>query len=71
MLDSTREELVRQIIEAGQELIDRAESLIGEGLDCITNVSINIDLTPCNRTPEITIGTSVLRMNTLKRWKEG
>lgn len=71
MLDSEREELVKQIIEAGQELIDRAESLIGEGIDCVTNVSINIDLTPFNRTPEITISTSVLRMNTIKRWREG
>lgn len=68
MVEPTREELVRQIKEAGRELIDRAESLVGDGLDCITDLSISIDLTPCDRVPELSVSTRVLRMNTLKRW---
>lgn len=65
-----RDELVKQIIEAGQELIDRAESLVGPSLNCITGMDININLGPgYESVPEITVNTKVLRMNTLRRWQ--
>ena len=68
-----REELVQGIKDAGQELIDRAESMVGPGLDAITGFEIWISLNPqadkaCY--PEIRLEVSVLNKKTLKRWQE-
>lgn len=68
-----REDLIKQIKEAGQELIDRAEDMISENTDCITNFTIYIsfpqgDLAPC---PEISWITDVTCKKTLERWKKG
>lgn len=67
-----REELVQGIKDAGQELIDRAESMVGPGLDAITGFEIWISLNPqadkvCY--PEIRFETSVLNKRILKRWQ--
>lgn len=65
-----RDEIVQQIKEAGQELIDRADSFVGNDLDKITNVSIDIYLGSIHDEitfPEITIHTSVENRKTIER----
>ena len=67
-----REELVQGIKDAGQELIDRAESMVGPGLDAITGFEIWISLDPQTDKvcyPEIRLEVSVLNKKTLKRWQ--
>ncbi|QDW74367.1 hypothetical protein FND36_10180 [Lachnospiraceae bacterium KGMB03038] len=71
MIKPYRDEIVQQIKEAGQELIERAESMVGNGLDKITDISIDIHLgtmTDVTGWPEITIHTSVANKKTLERW---
>lgn len=70
MIKPYRDEVVQQIKEAGQELIDRAESLVGKGLTEITDVRLVISV---GRNademifPEITVQTSVAIKNTIDR----
>ena len=67
-----REELVQSIKDAGQELIDRAESMIGTGVDAITGFEIHISIYPQTdavRYPEIRFETSVLNKKIIKRWQ--
>lgn len=44
MIKPYRDEVVQQIKEAGQELIDRAESMVGKNLSEITDISIEIHI---------------------------
>lgn len=39
-----RDKLVQLIKDSGQELIDRAEDMVGENLDAIASFTIHIDL---------------------------
>lgn len=62
---------MQQIREVGQELIDRAESLVGHNLSEITDISIDIQLGMMRDEiayPEITIHTSVANRKTIERW---
>ena len=71
MIKPYRDEIVQEIKEAGQELIDRAESLVGEGLTGITDISLTIKVgrhTDVLEFPEITVQTSVATKNTIDRW---
>jgi hypothetical protein len=70
MINPYRDEVVQQIKEAGQELIDRAESLVGKGLTEITDVRLVISVgrnTDEMIFPEITVQTSVAVKNTIDR----
>lgn len=59
-----RDELVQTIKLMGQELIDRAESMVHEDCDMITNFNINIDIpNPNEAAPELTWSTSALSKN--------
>lgn len=59
-----RDELVRTIKDLGQELIDRAESMVHEDCDMITNFNINIDIPqPMDGHPELTWSTSTVCKN--------
>lgn len=59
-----RAELVQIIKDMGQELIDRAESMVHEDCDMITNFNINIDIPqPVDGCPELTWSTSVISKN--------
>lgn len=63
-MSNYREELVRTIKLMGQELIDRAESMVHEDCDMITNFNINIDIPqPTDGYPELTWSTSVVSKN--------
>lgn len=67
-----RNQLVQQIKDAGQEIIDRAEEMVDENTNYITNFSLNIyfpmgDLRPV---PEISWTTDVLCRKTLDREKK-
>lgn len=44
--DMFRDALVQRIKETGQELIDRAEDMVGPGLDAIAEFHIHVDLSP-------------------------
>lgn len=56
-----RDELIQTIKDMGQELIDRAESMVHENCDMITNFNINIDIPqPVDGSPELTWSTSVI-----------
>lgn len=62
--DDYRDELVQTIKLMGQELIDRAESMVHEDCDMITNFNINIDIPqPMDGHPELTWSTSALSKN--------
>ena len=68
-----RDDLVKQIKEAGQDLIDRAEEMVSENTDFISDFSISIyfpqgEYAPI---PEISWTTEVVSKNTLKRWRGG
>lgn len=66
-----RDEVVQQIKEAGQELIDRAESLIGEGADMIADVKITIQIgmsVADDKMPEIKVETLYGNRKTFDRW---
>lgn len=64
-----REELVREIKEAGQELIDRADELVSKDLHLITGFSIRIDFNQgdCIPIPDITCEYGTFCTNTRKR----
>ena len=71
MIKPYRNEVVQQIKEAGQELIDRAESLVGEGLTEIADIQITIHIGAHGHAvavPSISIQTKVLIRNTMDRW---
>lgn len=68
---SYRDELVRKIKEAGQELINKAESMIGKDLTSIETVNIYITLDTARefgeQIPEIRYDVSMLNDITLER----
>lgn len=64
---SYRDELVKRIKEAGQELIDRAESMISSDVDLITDFDIYIDLSRCDEVPTIQYNTTVGNKRSIKR----
>ena len=71
MIKPYRDEVVQQIKEAGQELMDRAESLVGEGLTEIVDVQITIYIGSRKDEmvfPSISIQTEVATKNTIDRW---
>lgn len=68
-----REELIRLIKEAGQDLIDRAEEMVGENLDMITDFSINIYFPQGEiyTLPEISWTTETVSKNSFNRIVRG
>ena len=56
---SYRDRLVAAIKGAGQDLVERADSLISPDLTLITGVDIHITLNP-SEVPTLTISTSVI-----------
>lgn len=73
MIKPYRDELVQQIKEAGQQLIDDAEKMIGEGSKCIADVSITITLGMRKdevQYPEIETSVIYGVRDTQKRWSE-
>lgn len=66
-----RDELVQQIKDSGQELIDRAESLVSPDLTEITDFSITLGFHQ-GEYPIITTETEVVNRRVCKRlWKKG
>lgn len=67
-----REELVKQIKDVGEELIIRAETLVPENLDLISDFYIDISFPQgdCVPIPEITVHTTVNAKRTLDRWRK-
>lgn len=64
-----RDELIQTIKLMGQELIDRAESMVHDDCEMITNFNINIDIPqPMDGYPELTWSTSVVSKNF---WEKG
>ena len=67
-----RKELVKQIKDTGEELIVRADALVPESLDLISELHIDI-LFPhgdCVPLPEITVHTTILAERTIERWRK-
>lgn len=63
-----RDQLVQYIKDAGQELIDRAEDMVSDNTDLISNFSINIDFDQAfNSLPTISWRTEVVCKNTADR----
>lgn len=56
---SYRDRLVGAIKGAGQDLIERADSLVSPDLTLITGLDIHITINPCE-VPTLTISTSVV-----------
>ena len=66
-----RNELIQQIKDSGQELIDRAESLVSPDLTEITDFSIMLSFHQ-GECPTVTIETEVINRRVCKRlWKKG
>ncbi len=66
-----RDELVQQIKDSGQELIDRAESLVSPDLTEITDFGITLSFHQ-GECPTVTIETEVVNRRVCKRlWKKG
>lgn len=66
-----RNELIQQITDSGQELIDRAESLVSPDLTEITDFSITLGFHQ-GEYPTITTETEVVNRRACKRlWKKG
>ena len=66
-----RDELVQQIKDSGQELIDRADSLVSPDLTEITDFSIMLSFHQ-GECPTVTIETEVVNRRACKRlWKKG
>lgn len=62
-----KNEMVQRIKEAGQEIIDRAEQMVGDN-DLITNVSIHVYFNqPLDTCPTIEWTTEVINKNSSKR----
>lgn len=67
-----RDALVQRIKETGQELIDRAEDMVGPGLDAIAEFHVHIDLSPDTdsfNVPCITWYTRVLNKKSFERMR--
>lgn len=65
-----RDRLVDYIKDIGQELIDRAEQMVDEDTDYISNFSIHIKFDR-DCIPVIECITEVLTKNTIERMEEG
>lgn len=65
-----REELIKQIKDVGEELIVRAETLVPEDLDLISDFHIDISFPQgdCVSIPEIAVHTTVFAERTVDRW---
>lgn len=61
-----RDTLVQQVRDCGQELIDRADTMIGDGTTMITNFSITV-IFEQGSVPLITYTTSVVNKTALRR----
>ena len=62
-----RDELIETIKAMGQEIIDRAESMVDQNVDMITNFNITIDIPqPFEELPQLTWSTTVYAKNELK-----
>lgn len=61
-----REQLVQQIKDAGQELINRAETMVHPDLDLITDFYITLSFSQDNF-PEVSFSTSVVNKTTCDR----
>lgn len=61
-----RDKLVQQIKDAGQELINRAETMVHPDLDLITDFYITLSFSQENF-PEISFSTSVVNKTTVDR----
>ena len=65
-------ELVNQIKDVGQELIDKAEEMVGKNLTGITGFHIDIDFPQGDDrllVPEITCTADIVCENTFRRWE--
>lgn len=68
MNNKYRDELVQVIKDIGQEIIDRAESMVGQDVDMITDFGISVDIPqPMDGPPQLTWSTSVLVKNFYNR----
>ena len=66
-----REELIQRIKDVGQELIDRADTMISEDTELITNFYISINnLDETKELPAIEWTTEVVNRNTMDRLKK-
>lgn len=61
-----REQLVQQIKDAGQELINRAETMVHPDLDLITDFYITLSFSQ-DSFPEVSFSTSVVNKTTCNR----
>jgi len=61
-----REQLVQQIKDAGQELINRAETMVHPDLDLITDFYITLSFSQ-DSFPEVSFSTSVVNKTTCDR----
>ena len=67
-----RDDLIRMIREAGQELSDRAEDMIPEGIEWITNTVITIRIPTDAETvaiPTIETSVEVVCKSSMKKYK--
>lgn len=63
-----REELIQRIKDVGQELIDRADEMVSENTELITNFYININnIDKPSELPTIDWTTEVVNRNTSDR----
>lgn len=71
MENNYRDELVARIKEIGQDLIDRAESMVNEEVCAeLTGFSIYVDVAVRDSIPSIEYTTSFVSKNTIKRYIE-
>lgn len=61
-----RDQLVQQIKDAGQELINRAETMVHPDLDMITDFDIKLNFTQ-GEFPEISFSTSIVNKTAVDR----
>lgn len=61
-----RDQLVQQIKDAGQELINRAETMVHPDLDLITDFCITLSFSQ-DSFPEVSFSTSVVNKTTCDR----
>lgn len=61
-----RDKLVQQIKDAGQELINRAETMVHPDLDLITDFYITLSFSQENF-PEVSFSTSIVNKTTVDR----
>lgn len=67
-----RKELVKQIKDVGEELIVRADDLVPENLDLLSDLHIDISFPhgDCVPLPEITVHTTISAKRTVERWRK-